>query len=214
MPVTGSGRRTLWRRAAVTADPDSDLVVRLRAGDEDAFMRLVSRHHDTMTRIARIHVPSDAVAEEVVQDAWLAALRALPDFRGEASFRTWLLAILVKRAQTAGVREHRSVAVEDVERAVDPRRFDAAGAWSTPPARWDEDAESRLDAAALAGPLRRGLTRLPDRQREVVMLRDVDGLSAQEVCGALAISVANQRVLLHRGRSRLRTFVEAELRAQ
>ncbi len=133
-------------------------------------MELVSRHHDTMMRLARIYVQSDAVAEEVVQDTWLAALRGLNSFRGEATFRTWLFSILVRRARTTGEREHRSVAVEDVQRAVDPKRFGAGGMWTSPPVRWDEDVESRLDASALGGVLRRGLGGLPDRQREVVLL--------------------------------------------
>lgn len=211
--VTSAGRRP-WRRRARDADRDGDLVERLRQGDEEAFMKLVARHHDSMLRVARSYVRSDAVAEEVVQDTWLAALRGLGGFRGEASFRTWLLAILVRRARSTGVREHRSVAVEDVQSAVDPRRFDSGGAWSAPPTRWDEDAESRLDAAALGGVLRRCLAALPDRQRDVVMLRDVDGLTAAEVCASLAISEANQRVLLHRGRSTLRSSLEAELGAR
>lgn len=174
-------------------------------------MQLVSRHHDTMFRLARISVLSDAVAEEVVQDTWLAALQGLSAFRGEATFRTWLLAILVRRARTTAVRERRSVAVEDVQRAVDPARFGAGGMWSDPPVPWEDDAESRLDASALGDVLQRGLGGLPDRQREVVLLRDVDGLRADEVCAALDISEANQRVLLHRGRSGLRESLEAEL---
>jgi len=109
------------------------------------------------------------------------------------------------------VREHRTVAVGDAGPAVDAARFDATGAWMSPPEHWVEDSDERLSAQALAAPIGRALDQLPARQREVVLLRDVDGLSAQEVCEALDISEANQRVLLHRGRSRLRQTIETEL---
>jgi len=198
-------------RSRPQADPDSDLLARVRAGEELAFVELVARHRGTMLRLARLHVASTAVAEEVVQDTWVAVLRGLPGFEGRSTFRTWLLQILLNRARSTGVREHRSIAVGDARPAVDPARFDANGAWSTPPRHWEEEIGERLDARALASQLRSGLDGLPERQREVVMLRDVDGLSSHEVCSALDISEANQRVLLHRGRSRLRAALEAEV---
>jgi RNA polymerase sigma-70 factor, ECF subfamily len=194
----------------VDQDPDAELLGRLRAGDEQAFVMLVRRHHDAMIRLACGYVPSVAVAEEVVQDTWLGVLRGIGGFEGRSSVRTWLFRILVNRARTTAVRERRSVAIGDPEPAVDPARFDDTGHWASPPEHWTEEADSRLDAAKLAGRLRSAIDDLPDRQREVVTLRDIEGLSSEEVCSALEISEGNQRVLLHRGRSRLRQAVETE----
>jgi RNA polymerase sigma-70 factor, ECF subfamily len=199
------------RDGAATVDEDSELVTRLRAGDEQAFVQLVSRHHAAMLRLAGSFVSSPAVAEEVVQDTWLGVLRGIDGFAGRSSFRTWLLRILVNRARSTGVREHRSVAVGDAGPAVDRSRFDASGAWMSPPQHWIEDSEDRMQAQALAGQIQKTLSELPTRQREVVVLRDVDGLSSHEVCEVLEISDANQRVLLHRGRSHLRQALEAEM---
>jgi RNA polymerase sigma-70 factor (ECF subfamily) len=192
-------------------DEDPELVARLRAGDEQAFVLLAARHHASMLRLARTYVSSTAVAEEVVQDTWLGVLRGLDGFAGRSSFQTWLLAILVNRARSTGVHEHRSVAVGDAGPAVDRSRFDASGAWMSPPQHWVEDSDDRLLAQGLAQRIQAALHELPPRQREVVMLRDVEGLSGQEVCEVLEISDANQRVLLHRGRSHLRQALEAEL---
>jgi RNA polymerase sigma-70 factor (ECF subfamily) len=194
----------------VQEDTDAELLVRLRAGDEQAFVNLVRRHHAAMLRLASGYVPSLAVAEEVVQDTWLGVLRGLDGFEGRSSVTTWLFRILVNRARTAGTRERRSIAIGDPGRAVDQSRFDAAGAWASPPEHWVEDADDRLHAAKLAGRLRSAIDELPERQRGVVTLRDVEGLSSEEVCSVLAISESNQRVLLHRGRSRLRQVLETE----
>ncbi len=193
------------------AEEDAELVARLRAGDEQAFVLLCARHHAAMLRLARVFVSSTAVAEEVVQDTWLGVLRGLDGFAGRSSFRTWLMTILVNRARSTGVREHRSVAVGDAGPAVDSSRFDASGAWMSPPRHWIEDSEDRVFAQGLAQSIQTALQELPPRQREVVLLRDVDGLSGQEVCEVLDLSETNQRVLLHRGRSRLRQALEAEL---
>lgn len=189
---------------------DAELLARLRAGDEQAFVALVRRHHAAMLSLAAGYVPSMAVAEEVVQDTWLGVLRGIGGFEGRSSVRTWLFRILVNRARTAGARERRSVAIGDPGPAVDRSRFDATGHWAAPPERWVEEADDRLDAAKLAGRLRSAIDDLPDRQREVVTLRDVEGLSSEEVCSVLEISEGNQRVLLHRGRSRLRQVLETE----
>ncbi len=191
-------------------DDDTELLDRLRAGDEQAFVVLVRRHHDPMIRLACSFVPSRAVAEEVVQDTWMGVLRGIGSFEGRSSFRTWLFRILVNRARTAGVRERRSVAVGDAEAAVDAYRFDEAGAWAAPPEQWIEDVDDRLRAGKLAGRIRSAIAELPARQREVVTLRDVEGLSSNEVCHVLEISDGNQRVLLHRGRSRVRQVLETE----
>jgi RNA polymerase sigma-70 factor, ECF subfamily len=195
------------------ADEDSELLARVRAGDEQAFVLLVSRHHAAMLRIACSFVSSTAVAEEVVQDTWLGVLHGLDGFAGRSSFKTWLMRILVNRARTTGAREHRSVAVGDAGPVVDRARFDASGAWMSPPQHWIEDSENRMLAEALTDTIQTSLGELPSRQREVVMLRDIDGMSGQEVCEVLDISEANQRVLLHRGRSRLRQALEAEMEA-
>jgi RNA polymerase sigma-70 factor (ECF subfamily) len=194
----------------VDRDEDAELLARLRAGDEQAFVILVRRHHAAMLRLARGYVPSMAVAEEVVQDAWLGVLRGIARFEGRSSVRTWLLRILVNRARTAGTRERRSVAIGDLEPAVDGSRFDDTGHWAEPPERWVEEVEGRLDAAKLADRLRSAIDDLPGRQREVVTLRDIEGLTSEEVCSVLDISEGNQRVLLHRGRSRLRQVLETE----
>ena len=193
-------------------EADGELLLRLRSGDERAFVGLVRRYQEQMLRLAAGFVPSRAVAEEVVQDTWLAVLRGLDAFEGRSSLRTWLFSILVNQARTTGTREHRSVPVPDPEPAVDPARFDAGGSWAEPPEHWVEAAERRLEAGKLADRLRTLMTELPARQREVVLLRDVEELSSEEVCSVLAISDANQRVLLHRGRSRLRQLFEDEFR--
>jgi RNA polymerase sigma-70 factor (ECF subfamily) len=192
-------------------DDDARLLNRLRAGDEAAFVAVVASHHDAMLRLATMFVSSRAVAEEVVQDTWLAVVRGIERFEGRSSLRTWLLAILVNRARTTQAREARSVAIGDAGPAVDRARFDATGHWAAPPEHWIEDAEARLGAAELAGRIRTALAAMPPRQRAVVTLRDVDGLRSDEVCQVLALSPANQRVLLHRGRSQLRQALEDAL---
>jgi RNA polymerase sigma-70 factor, ECF subfamily len=198
-------------RARAEPDEDAELLERLRAGEEQAFVQLVARHRSAMLHLARSYVSSAAVAEEVVQDTWLAVLRGIDGFAGRSSFKTWVLRILANRARSTGVREHRSIAIGDAGAAVDRSRFDASGAWMSPPQHWVEDSDDRLLAEGLAGHIQHTLDELPARQREVVLLRDVDGLSGQEVCDVLAISEANQRVLLHRGRSRLRHALELQL---
>jgi RNA polymerase sigma-70 factor, ECF subfamily len=191
-------------------DDDTELLHRLRAGDEQAFVILVRRYHDAMLRLASSFVPSRAVAEEVVQDTWMGVVRGIGGFEERSSFRTWLFRILVNRARTTGERERRSIAIGTAEPAVDQSRFDAAGGWAAPPEQWAEDIDDRLRAGKLAGRIRSAIEELPVRQREVVTLRDVDGLSSDEVCHVLDISDGNQRVLLHRGRSRVRQVLETE----
>jgi RNA polymerase sigma-70 factor (ECF subfamily) len=193
-------------------DSDGELLIRLRSGDEQAFVSLVGRYHEPMLRLAASFVPSHAVAEEVVQDTWLAALRGLDGFEGRSSLKTWLFRILLNRARTTGTREQRSVPVADPEPVVDPARFDGAGSWADPPEHWIEAAEGRMEAGKLADRIRAWINELPGRQRDVVLLRDVEGMSSEDVCGVLAITEVNQRVLLHRGRSRLRRLLEDEFR--
>jgi RNA polymerase sigma-70 factor (ECF subfamily) len=193
-------------------NPDSDLLLRLRAGDERAFAVLVDRYHEPMLRLATSFVPSRAIAEEVVQDTWLAALRGLAAFEGRSSLKTWLFRILVNRARSTGSKEQRSVPVADPQPAVDPARFGGDGGWADPPEHWIEAAERRMEAGKLADRVRAWIDELPARQREVVLLRDVEGMSSDEVCTVLALTEGNQRVLLHRGRGRLRQLLEDEFR--
>ncbi|MGD0393983.1 MAG: sigma-70 family RNA polymerase sigma factor [Acidimicrobiales bacterium] len=191
-------------------ETDGNLLSRLRAGDEDAFVMLVGRYNGSLLRLARAYVPSEAVAEEAVQDTWMGVVRGVDRFEGRSSFKTWLFRILVNRARTAGTREHRDLPFTDNEPAVDPSRFDSAGAWAEPLESW-ADADDRLVAATWSKCLSDALSDLPPRQREIVLLRDVEGLASHDVCDVLGISEGNQRVLLHRGRSRLRSMLEAEL---
>lgn len=163
-----------------------------------------------MLRLAAGYVPSQAVAEEVVQDTWLAVLRGVSRFEGRSSVRTWLFRILVNRARTAGERERRATAMPDPAAAVDPARFDPSGGWSLPPEHWVDLADNRLIAQQMADGVRSAIMDLPAQQREVVTLRDVEGLTSGEVCDVLDLTEANQRVLLHRGRSRLRQVLESE----
>jgi RNA polymerase sigma-70 factor (ECF subfamily) len=198
----------------VGQDTDTELLAALRAGDERAFVILVRRHHAAMLRLACSFVPNVAVAEEVVQDTWMGVLRGIGGFQGRSEFRTWLFRILVNRARTAGARERRTIAMEDPatvgasEAAVAASRFDGGGSWISPPEQWVEEAEDRREAGKLADFIRTAVEDLPDRQRQVVTLRDIEGLTSEEVCGVLEISEGNQRVLLHRGRSRLRQAIE------
>ena len=204
--------RLAARPILAVMEPDSELLLRLRSGDERAFVSLVERYHEPMLQLAASFVPSRAVAEEVVQDTWLAVLRGLEGFEGRSSLKTWLFRILVNRARTTGSKEQRSVPVADPEPAVDPSRFGGDGGWADPPEHWIEAAEGRMEAGKLADRIRAWIGELPARQREVVLLRDVEGMSSEEVCAVLALTEGNQRVLLHRGRSRLRQLFEDEFR--
>ena len=149
-------------------DSEGELLLRLRSGDEQAFVGLVARYHEPMLQLAASFVPSRAVAEEVVQDTWLAVLRGLDGFQGRSSLRTWLFTILVNRARTVGTREHRGFPIADNRPAVDSSRFGPDGAWISPPEQWIEEAEDRFAANRIAGLLRAALDSLPPRQREIV----------------------------------------------
>jgi RNA polymerase sigma-70 factor (ECF subfamily) len=183
---------------------DVEMVTRLRNGDEEAFVTLVGRYQQPMLRLARCFVPSLEVAEEAVQDTWLGLVRGIERFEGRSSFKTWLFRILVNRAQSAGSREHVSASPDELH-PVDPARFTSQGQWAEPVDRWIEESEERLDAYMWAPILKSALEDLPSRQRQVVILRYVEGRAV------LGISVGNQRVLLHRGRSQLRQILDAEI---
>ena len=191
-------------------DPDSELVSRLRAGDEGAFAELAGKYQGAMLSMARGYVPSGAVAEEVVQDAWVGVLRGIGKFERRSSFRTWLFRIVVNRAISAGARERRSIPVDDMGPVVDASRFDAGGSWQVPPEPWTDQVDDKVIATKIAARILAAIDELPLQQREVVTLRDVQGLSSEEVCAVLDISNGNQRVLLHRGRGKLRQVIESE----
>jgi RNA polymerase sigma-70 factor, ECF subfamily len=200
---------------------DSELVDRLRAGDETAFASIVSGWSPMMLRVARAHVSTEASCEEIVQETWMAVIRGLDRFEGRSSLRTWVFRILTNLAKTRGVREARSVPMSAWGPAdtdgptVEPDRFRAADDqyphnW-TPlgaPTQWQPGPEQSAVAEEARQLLGAALQDLPERQRVVVTLRDVHGLSSDEVCAALDLSPANQRVLLHRGRARLRAVLE------
>jgi len=191
-------------------ETDAELCKRLRDGDEEAFVTLVSRYHEPMTRLARSVVASQSVAEEAVQDTWMGVVRGIDRFEGRSSFKTWLFRILINRARSAGAQEPSNAPIEAL-RSVDPSRFNTRGQWAEPVVHWVEETDDRLDAAKWSPVLSSALADLPARQQQVVILRDVEGLSSQEVCGLLGIAAGNQRILLHRGRSRLRAVVEAKM---
>jgi RNA polymerase sigma-70 factor (ECF subfamily) len=194
------------------ATDEVELLDRLRAGDEVAFATLVRRHHAALVRLAAAYVPNRDVAEEVVQEAWLGVVRGIEKFEGRSALRTWLYRIVVNRARTAGVREHRETPTDLTGPAGPSERFQPDGHWVDPPAPWTDRIEDRVTAAALHDRIRSCLGKLPDVQRQVVTLRDIDGLTPGETCSVLGISEANQRVLLHRGRARLRGMLDADLR--
>jgi RNA polymerase sigma-70 factor, ECF subfamily len=193
-------------------DDDAELVARLQAGDEQAFVTLVDRFHAPMLRLAGNYVSNRAIAEEVVQDTWVGVVRGIDRFEGRSSLKTWLFRILVNRARTTGVRERREPPIDSSqEPAVPPGRFTASGAWARPPTPWAEEADERIAARQTLAHIVKHLSELPDGQRRVVLMRDLEGLAAGEVCDLLGISEGNQRVLLHRGRSRIRAMLEDEL---
>jgi RNA polymerase sigma-70 factor, ECF subfamily len=189
---------------------EADLVARLQDGDEAAFVALVRQYQSTLVRFAESMVGSRAVAEEVVQDTWLAVVRGVDRFESRSSLKTWLFRILANRARTAGGRERRTEPKRDDELT---ERFDRAGGWLTPPVPWADQADDRLVAERLARRVTEVLPELPESQRQVVILRDIEGLSATEVDQLLGISDGNQRVLLHRGRTRIRQRLEQEIGA-
>jgi RNA polymerase sigma-70 factor, ECF subfamily len=205
--------------SAGTTGDDRDLVDALRGGDEPAFAALIDGWSGSMLRMARLHVPTDSIAEEVVQETWLAVLTGLSRFRGDSSLRTWVYRILLNQAKTRGVRESRTVpfaSLTDDEDwrsdgpTVDPSRFQGAGdahpgGWRRFPEEWPEQS---LLSSEMQEVVRRALEELPPRQRVVVSLRDLDGHTADEVCELLTITPGNQRVLLHRGRAVVRAHLE------
>ena len=207
--------------AQLAISGEADLLARLRAGDEAAFEALVARHYATMLAIAQSYVKGRSVAEEVVQETWLAVIRGLDRFEGRSSLKTWILSILVNQAKTRGTREARSLpfaslARADDEPAVAPERFRGPddqypGGWREFPARWHASAEATVQDRETLRVAMRAIAELPPVQQTVIRMRDVEGYSSEEVCAALDVSEANQRVLLHRARSRVRSALERHL---
>ena len=206
---------------------DAALLERLRTGDSDAFAEIVRAWSPMMLQAARAYVSTDASAQEVVQEAWLAMIRGLDRFEGRSSLRTWILAILGNIGRSRCVREARTVPwsslgpADDAAPAVDPDRFRGPDdQWPrhwTPlgkPRAWPRSPEEETLAAEDRRELEDGLAELPEQQRMVVALRDVHGLTSDEVCSFLDLSAGNQRVLLHRGRSRLRGLLEMHYAAE
>lgn len=203
---------------------EAGLVKALQAGDEAAFRELVKRYHPPLVRLARASVASQAVAEEVTQDTWLAVIRGIGRFEGRSSLRTWIFRILMNQARARGAREKRTVPMsswgaDDDGPAVDPDRFVPggqrwAGHWCDPPVPWSDLPAERLVGEETMAMVAAAIDDLPERQREVITLRDVEGWTALEVCDVLGLSEGNQRVLLHRARSRVRAVLEARLRGE
>ncbi len=206
---------------------DRELVAALRAGDESAFANLVEELNPPLLRLALAHVPSRAVAEEVVQDTWLGVINGIDRFEGRSALRTWIFQILLNNARTKGVREKRTLPFASLRRraeegrdepAVDPDRFqgrrgDEPGGWARPPTVWSNP-EERLASDAARDAMLREIAALPPRQREVLTLRDIQGYSAEEARNALGVSETNQRVLLHRARSKVRAALERHFEAE
>jgi RNA polymerase sigma-70 factor (ECF subfamily) len=202
-------------------------VEALRAGDEAAFARLVEELNPALLRLALAHVPSRAVAEEVVQDTWLGVLKGIDRFEGRAALRTWIFQILLNNARTKGVREKRTLPFASFRRraeegadepAVDPSRFqgrrgESPGGWLQPPSVWSSP-EEKLSSDAARDVMLEAIAALPPRQREVLTLRDIQGYSAEEARNALGVSETNQRVLLHRARSKVRAALERHIEAE
>lgn len=203
---------------------DEELVAALRAGDQDAYTELVDELTPALTRLALAHVPSRAVADEVVQDTWVGVIRGIDRFEGRSALRTWIFQILLNNARTRGKREKRTLPFASLRRrgaegrdepAVDPDRFQGPdgeypGHWASPPASWSQP-EERLATDAARRVLLGAIAELPPRQREVITLRDIQGYSAEEARNALGVSETNQRVLLHRARSKVRAALEEHL---
>jgi RNA polymerase sigma-70 factor (ECF subfamily) len=199
---------------------DARLVDGLRAGDEAAFATLMRMYGAGMLRVAQMYVSSRAVAEEVVQEAWVGVLKGIGRFEGRSSLKTWLYRIVVNTAKTRGVRESRSIPFSSLgdsegDATVDPDRFLGSGErfpghWAVPPQAWAP--EGRLLSEETLEVVGRAIDRLPPAQRAVITMRDVQGFTSEEVCNALDLTETNQRVLLHRARAKVRSALEEYMR--
>lgn len=208
--------------ASVAPAEDLHLVEKLRDGNETAFVSLIDRHSASMLHLAMVYIPNRAVAEEIVQEAWIGVLQGLKRFEGRSSLKTWIFRILTNCAKTRAQREGRSVpfsslpefdADDSSEPSVEPDRFQGPdgqwpGGWVSFPRSWDEIPEERLLSQETLTHVSRAIDALPPHQREVITLRDIEGWSSDEICSFLSVSEANQRVLLHRARAKVRRELE------
>ena len=190
---------------------DQALLERVLGGDRDAFSELVARYQPSLVRLARYYVKTEASAEDVAQDTWIAVMRGLEKFEGRSSFKTWLFRIAANRARKTGTREFRVVNVDPID-PVSSARFNETGMWREPPAPFTDLINDKLDNAVVLEACRKTLRDLPEPQQSVVTLRDVEGLSTREVSELLELSEANTRVLLHRGRAKIREKLEGTLK--
>lgn len=211
-------------RPGVAAPGDEDnLIIRLRKGDEGAFDELVDRHHSALIRMAMGYVTDREVAEEVVQDTWMAVIKGLNRFEGRSSLRTWIFGIVIHKAKDRGVREKRHVTFSSFEspddtseESIDPSRFQQSGErtghWAFPPQPWDEQTPEKLlaDQQAVTA-MNKAIEALPSTLKTVLILRDVEGVEAKEICKVLNITETNLYVRLHRARERVRAAVEQAL---
>lgn len=214
----GSRSAALARWAALD---DAALVRGVVAGEREAFAVLVSRHGGALLRFARTFLRSEAAAEEVVQDAWMAALDGLDRFEGRSSFKTWMFRVVANRARTRLAKEGRSVPFsalapeEEGAAAEEPGRFDARGHWREPVDRWTEESPERLALRAeTRAVIEAAIAELPEGQRAVIVLRDVEGLDTDEIRALLDLTDSNQRVLLHRARARVRLALERHMKGE
>ena len=195
--------------------PDDELIAALRAGDELAFGAMLDAWTPSLRRLARSFLRAEPSVEDVVQETWAAVVRGLPGFEGRSSLKTWVFTILANRSRTQGRRDARTVpesALGEPDGAQLADRFTDRGTWLRPPQRWEDlSAEALTLSKETVAVLHRAIDALPPNQRAVVLLRDAEGFEAQDACDFLGISESNQRVLLHRGRSRLRAALEEHL---
>jgi RNA polymerase sigma-70 factor (ECF subfamily) len=208
--------------SVVASTEEFRLVAALRSGEEAAFALLVDKYHTALVRLASIYVPNRAVAEEVVQETWLGVLQGLNRFEGRSSLKTWIFRILTNRAKTRGQREARTIPFSDLadpmadsaEPTVEPDRFNPPdhpqwpGHWAAEPSSWNQVPESHFLSQETRARVMQAIELLPPNQREVITLRDIEGWSSDEVCHTLELSEANQRVLLHRARAKVRRALE------
>jgi RNA polymerase sigma-70 factor (ECF subfamily) len=198
----------------------------LRQRDETAFTQLVEKYHTSLVRLARLLVQNEAVAEEISQETWLAVLQGVDGFEGRSSLKTWIFTILTNKARTRSRRENRSLVFSDLSDSdfdsptVSPERFKDVSAgvsadhWAHGPASWEAIPEEMLLSAETMALIRGTIDQLPENQRAVITLRDMEEIASQEICNILGISETNQRVLLHRARTRVRAALEEYLQTE
>lgn len=200
-------------------DAEESLLRALRAGDEAAFADLLDGLNGRLLALARTFTSSPALAEDIVQETWLGVIRGLPRFEGRSTLRTWVFSILVRRARTMAVREARTALPKQAAEARNGASVEwtpgagKIGLWTETPVPWDlVDPASMFQSMEALGVVRGAIEALPERQRQVVLLRDVEDMSSRDVCNILGISETNLRVLLHRGRARIRSALDRYLR--